>query len=198
MNWKKQLQDLEQAKDWNAAITFMESLIDEHPENMEAYLCMNYLLANLITDERDWDINDEDKFNFFTHLFKKYFDESYIKFSDNAEYLFFTAQTYSIVDWCVGKGNKDYMPLFEKAIALDPDNLFYKQVYLQHIWGSSPMKEPRDIEFAKKVLAQDPSIKKIFDEKGALGERIWWNLIYNSRAVLGLPKYSEEEMASWK
>ena len=48
MDWKKQLQELENAKAWDKAIVFMEKFIHEHPDNMEAYLFMNYfyLLGN--------------------------------------------------------------------------------------------------------------------------------------------------------
>lgn len=202
MDWKKQLHDLEQAKDWDAAIAFMEKFIHAHPDNMEAYLFLNYLLANMISEEQGWGIGDENRRNYIVDLLVKYIDESYEKFSNNPDYLFYTAVICGYADWYLSwylrDENKDYKAMFAKAIALEPDNLFYRQIYLQHISGSTPDKEERDIKFAKKVLAQDPSIKKIFDEKGALGEFVWGDLICNSRAVLGLPKYSDEEIASWK
>ncbi len=202
MNWKEQLHALEQAKSWDAAIIFMEKFIHEHPDNMEAYLFLNYLLANMISEEQGWGLGDENRRNYIVDLLVKYTDESYEKFSNKSDYLFYTAVIYGYADWYLSwylrNENKDYKAMFEKAIALEPDNLFYKQIYLQHISGSIPDKEERDIEFAKKVLAQDPSIKKIFDEKGALGESVWWSLTHNSREVLGLPRYSDEEIASWK
>ncbi|MBS1987212.1 hypothetical protein JST99_04745 [Candidatus Dependentiae bacterium] len=202
MNWKKKLHELEEAKSWMEAIEFMQRTINEHPDSVDAYLFLNYLLANMISEEQGWGMGDENKRNYIVDLLIKYIDESYEKFSHNAEYLFYTAKICGYADWYLSwylrDENRDYKAMFEKAIELDPDNLFYKQIYLTHIYESTPMKEPRDIEFAKKVLAQDPSIKKIFDEKGALGESVWWSLTYNSREVLGLPRYSDEEIASWK
>ncbi len=98
MNWKEQLHDLEQAKDWDAAIAFMEKFIQEQPDNMEAYLFINYLLANLITEEQDWDLHNEDTWNHVVDLLKKYLEESYGKFSNNPEYLFYTAKICGYVD----------------------------------------------------------------------------------------------------
>ena len=202
MNWKKHLQDLEQSKSWDAAIGFMEKFIHENPDNMEAYLFLNYLLANMISEEQNWGIADENRRNYVVDLLIKYIDESYEKFSNNPEYLFYTAKICGYVDWYLswylGDKNRDYKAMFEKAIELAPDNLFYKQVYLQHIWGSTPMKKPCDIDFAKRVLEKDPSIKKIFDEKGALGKAVWSNLECSSRVVLGLPAFSYNNLDNYE
>ncbi len=77
--------------------------------------------------------------------------------------------------------------MFEKAIALEPNNIFYKQIYLQHLPNSAPLTGEPYIEFAKKIVAHDPEIEKVFAEKGALGESVRSSLEYSSRKILGLP-----------
>ena len=77
MNWKKKLHELEQTRSWMEAIEFMKKTIDEHPDSMDAYLFMNYLLANLISEEHDWDLKNEDTWNYVVDLLIKYLDESY-------------------------------------------------------------------------------------------------------------------------
>ena len=78
----------EQQKEWDTAIQYMESVIDQHPNDMDAYLSINYLLMNLLVEE---DYNSE-KHDYYAALLKKYFDISYAKFSDNPEYLYYSAR----------------------------------------------------------------------------------------------------------
>ena len=84
MNWEEQLAKLEQRKDWKSAIVLMQETINQNSNSVDAYLIMNYLLMNLLVEEQ-YEPNDH---NYYAGLLKKYFIESYAKFSDNPEYLF--------------------------------------------------------------------------------------------------------------
>ncbi len=58
MEWKIQLCKLEKAKQWDKAITFMQKVITQKPDDIDAYLFMEYLLMNLLVEE-DYDRSQE-------------------------------------------------------------------------------------------------------------------------------------------
>src|ERR1700733_75400 len=98
MTWKEELKELEQSKQWPLAIAVMQQVIAEHPKDVDAYLFMNYLLVNLLTNE-DYDENKQDQ---YTHLLHDYVEESSAKFARNAEYQFYTGITAAMSDTYVG------------------------------------------------------------------------------------------------
>lgn len=165
MNWKAQLRVLENAKQWDAAIDFMKNIIKEHPNDMDAYIFMNYLLMNLVVEE-DYDRSKQDN---YIALIKWYFDESYAKFSDNPEYLYITAKTAVMCESFYGISVKDYEKMIEKAKDLDPNNLVYKENYY---WGLSKIdpKNPELIAYAKLILSANSPIREQLKSKGAVGE----------------------------
>lgn len=88
MHWKNQLRQLEQLQEWDFAIDLMRQVIDEKLDELDAYLSMNYLLMNLLVEEK----HDETKHDYYENLLERYFTELYTKFSTNAEYLFYTGK----------------------------------------------------------------------------------------------------------
>lgn len=165
MNWKIQLALFEQNKEWDAAIEFMQQVIRENPNDMDAYLLMNYLLMNLLVEE-DY---DKSKDQYYTTLIKWYFDESYSKFSENAEYLYLTAKTAVMAEWYFGISQEDYLEMIEKAKKMDPDNLVYKENYYWHLKEKNP-NDSELLEFAQLTLNDNSPIQKQLELKGALGE----------------------------
>lgn len=164
MNWKEKLKILDQKKEWDAAIEFMEHVIEQNPDDMDVYIALNYFFMNLITEE-DY---SNSKFHDYTNLARHYFDESYERFSENAEYLFFSAATMAIADWYMDIGMDRVHEMFKRALSLEPNNLLYQ-------WGVAGigLKYPDNIKAgnvcAKKVL-ENSSIVAFLKSKGAMGE----------------------------
>lgn len=46
MNWRQCLLDLEHQKRWDDAIEYIEDIIEANPNDMDAYIYMNFLLMN--------------------------------------------------------------------------------------------------------------------------------------------------------
>lgn len=125
MNWKKTLISLEKAKAWDEAIEFMQKIISENPDDLDAYIGINYLLMNLLVEE-DY---DTDKHKYYAKLTKQYFLESYAKFSDNAEYLFYTGLTGCMSEWFFGLEREQVKSMMKKALYLEPENIIYQWIY---------------------------------------------------------------------
>lgn len=163
--WKEHLRTLEKAKKWDEAIEFMKGVIQKNPDDMDAYIFMNFLLMNLLVEE-DYDKRKEKEYE---TLLKWYFDESYAKFSYNAEYLFFTAITAVMSEWNFGIDVKDYEEMFKKAHQLDPGNPLYLDFYYLNLWPEDA-HNPDLLNFARLILSENSPIKKQLKNMGALGE----------------------------
>jgi hypothetical protein len=165
MNWKEKLRKLEINKQWDDAITFMESVIKQNPNDMDAYIFMNYLLMNLLAEEQ-YDVTKQDHYMMLT---KHYFDESYRKFATNPEYLFFTGITGVMGEWFFGIDN--YQALLEMAFKLAPDNKLYRMVG-EHVYENDSTEQDKQqlLFYAHLVLDPNSSIQKQLKSKGAVGE----------------------------
>lgn len=165
MHWTKQLIALEQNKQWDEAIQFMESHLSNNPNDMDAYIAMNYLLMNLLVEE-DY---DETKTDYYEILIKHYFQESYAQFSHNPEYLYYTGRTAVMSEWYFAIEQADYTIMLKQALNLDPDNMIYQWTY----YGSLARKNSEDetvIAYAKNILDANSPIQKTLQSKGAIGE----------------------------
>jgi hypothetical protein len=165
MYWKEKLKSLEKAKQWDYAIAFMQNIIKENPNDMDAYMCMNYLLMNLLGEE-DY---DDSKLDYYSKLTKWYFDESYTKFSENPEYLYITAKTAVMGPWFFGIDQLDIEKMIEKSQQLDPENLVYKESYY---WDLSEKNSTSKelINYCNIILSEDSVVEKQLKDKGAVGE----------------------------
>ena len=95
MCWREQLKQYEYNKNWNAAIKLMQVVIDDNPNDIDGYLFMNYLLMDILVNE----MYDNSKHDYYADLLKKYFLESYSRFSNNSEYLFYIGFIASMSEW---------------------------------------------------------------------------------------------------
>ena len=165
MEWKKQLDVLEKAKAWDCAIVFMEDIIKKSPNNMDAYIFMNYLLMNLLVEE-DY---DESKYDFYVALAKKYFKESYAKFSDNLEYLYYTGTTAAMSEWFFDISDTQRDEMLEKARRENPE---FPPVKFDYYWNV--FEKDRDnkeaLGYARLTLSEDSPIKKVLEPMGAIGK----------------------------
>ena len=51
MLWQEQLKKLEDAQQWDFAVDLMQEVIAKNPDDMDAYMSMNYLFMNLLVEE---------------------------------------------------------------------------------------------------------------------------------------------------
>ncbi len=180
MTWKEALRQLEYKKDWDTAIEFMQHVIHENPDDMDAYIYMNYLLMNLLVEED----HDCSKHAFYEKLTKHYFDISYAKYSENAEYLFFTALTAVMSEWFWDIEVEDYERMFKKAMELNPDNLVYRRTRIIHLDHKDPANHKELKEYYELVLDENSDLHKTLKSKGAVGAYLLDMTSYGGREFL--------------
>ena len=181
MHWKKILNKLEYHKEWDTAIVFMESILIENPEDLDAYLMFNYLLMNLLVEE-DYDRSSH---KYYTTLLKKTFLESFSKFSNNPEYLFFTGMTAFMSEWYFNIEIEDAENMMQKAMQLEPNNALYQWGYYGLLKVEKNEEDKKKaMPYAKLILDVNSPIKKALETKGSLGEYILEIMSGWSKSVL--------------
>lgn len=181
MNWKDKLRKYENNKKWKLAIELIQNVINEEPNNLDAYLSAIYLLMNILVEE-DYDIKQHD---YYAGLIKKYFIESYSKFSFNSEYLFYIGKIAYMAEWYFDIEIEDAQKMMKEASNLDPTNLLYKWAYYVDLDMRILNNKKNMILYAKQVLSE-PTLKKELKSKGALGKYLLDMLEYWSKEAVSI------------
>lgn len=165
MDWKEHLSIFESSKDWDSAIILLQNTISRDDSNVDAYLRLNYLLMNLLIEEQ----YNQDLHEYYAGLLKKYFDESYSRFCDDPEYLFFIGKIACIAEWYYDIDIEEAQSFIKKAHTLEPQNILYKwAVYNDLDMRDTANKEKMNL-YAKNALS-DAMVRKQLESKGSLGE----------------------------
>lgn len=135
---------------------------------------------NLLVEE-DFDTT---KLDHYMQLTKRYFDESYAKFSNNAEYLFYTGITAVMSEWYFGIDTDDYLAMLDKAIELEPHNPLYQRSYYINLDHHDPKYRQKVYQYAKLVLEKNSPIQKLLSEKGAIGAYLMGLMIYRAKDII--------------
>jgi hypothetical protein len=128
---------------------------------------------NLLVEEQ-YDPNDH---NYFAGLLKKYFIESYAKFSNNPDYLFYIGRIACISEWYFDIEIEEAQKMMKKASELKPDNILYRWANFSDLDMRESSNKEKMILYAKQALSE-PGVKKELKSKGALGKYIWDSLDY--------------------
>ena len=166
MNWKYVLQKLEETNQWDEAIEFMEEVIRDHPNNVDAYLSMNYLLMNLIVEES----YARDRHDYFAQKLEDYYFESSKKFLNNPEYLFFTAITAYMSEWYFELELEEAREMLWRALYMQYTNT----LFMWALYGSLELENPANLKlavpYAKMIGDEQSEIRKQLKLKGSLGK----------------------------
>ena len=162
------------------AIDYMQTVIAENPDGMDAYLSMCYLLMNLLVEE-DY---DESKHDYYAHLCKTYFQESYAKFKENSEYLFFISEIAYMSEWYFDITVEDADKMGYKAMNLEPNNVVYTWYNYMHLdkHDSNDCKKLKD--YVLMILSEDSPVKTILSTKGSLGKCFFDMMTHWARRIL--------------
>lgn len=132
MNWKKQLEEYEDRKDWQSAIEILQKVIDENSDKSEAYTRMIYLLHNILVEEDHSSLD----IHCLENKLKHYYDESVKKFSEDAEYLFFIGKITHIAEWYFGINDRTNaiekstaFSMQKKALEKESNNVLFEWAY---------------------------------------------------------------------
>ena len=107
---------------------------------------------------------------------QKYFAESYVRFSNNPEYLYYAAHILGHIAWYFGASD-DQTDLEQRALRMHYNTILNEMDYYETLYYSEP-KSVDVIKYATDIL-NDPSIQEQLATKGAAGRvcgRKAWSL----------------------
>jgi hypothetical protein len=164
MTWKEQLLNLERTNDWKNTIKFLEQEIRTDLNNVEIYVRVLFLLLDFLVEGK----HSQEEYIYAAAKLKKYFEESYKRFYNNAEYLFFLGYFIVIAEWYFGIDDVTIAyDMRKKAMELEPDNILYEWSY-----RFSDPENQQAIYLAKQLLNHEKSKIKWLQSKGKVGEYI--------------------------
>ena len=155
MNWKEKVYILEKNDDFDVAIFFLKQVIKENPSEVDAYIFILFRLMYCIIENSCYfanvsktlvsEIKKEyyrEKKGDYQDLLFKYFAEGYEKFSDNADFLFYTAEiaciSAALSDIHMGIDAEFINQMMEKAALLDPKNPVFQRQYYTNLSKNNP------------------------------------------------------------
>ncbi|MFZ1677506.1 MAG: hypothetical protein WAT91_09540, partial [Saprospiraceae bacterium] len=140
MNWKRKLSQVEDSIGYETLpyvdainIELFQNIISKFPNEPEVYIRVIYNIHNLLVEGQ----YSSDEHDLLASLLKKYFDDSYKKFSENTEYLFFIGKILYIAEWYFGLDD-DLKPMEmrlafkmqKKAFEKEPHNILFEWAYI--------------------------------------------------------------------
>ena len=168
MNWKQQLKYLEDSEKYEEAVIFMEKIINEDPDDVDRYIFMLYLLVDFVMEPHSQKVEDIKYNSYWQNLAKKYFLESYEKFSKHqdkrtrCDYLFFVGHIG--VTGCYMCGMDEYLPnqMIEAAKTEDPDYPVYR------------IDDRNDLTIRKMLFDPQSLLRKALRNKGSVGRNLFY------------------------
>lgn len=162
--WKNQIIQFENSGDIKSAIELVCQTANNSPEEVELYLRTMFMMLDFLVEGH----HSEEKNHYFSKKLKSYFDDSYEKFSENAEYLAFTGMMITKAEWYFDKSFDDGIKMIKKAVEIEPHNICYQCLY--YIFEDQRPEVNPKVKF--KVLGRffaEESNKKWLESKGLLG-----------------------------
>lgn len=166
MQWQQPLRKLEQSKQWDEAIAFMQNVIQKNPDDVNAHIAMNYLLMNTLVEEHP----NKNQRRRYEELILNYFQDSFSKFNKNAEYLFYTGIMSHISEWYFDIDIEEGMDMITTALNFEPNNVLYSWGYYVYLNMSNMDNQLRALPYAEKILQNELSLKDKLKAKGAIGD----------------------------
>lgn len=164
MNWREELAYLRERKPWSEVLIFLEKTADENPDNVEVYVETIYFLLELLLE--DSGINFEVEGDKIADILKAFFEKSYKRFSENAEFLFFIGYFMALAEWYFGQNDLQLSKQMQKkAIEIEPENILYE-------WSYKFSTNDRSAYELSKQLLSDSEKMKWLEMKGVAGEYI--------------------------
>lgn len=147
-NWESQL-SLISEKSWTDAIIYMESVVEELPNDKIAHVNLLFLIVYFLI-HGDYTLEEHD---IYTIKLQEYHKKSYHKFSTDNEYLFFLSVLISISEWHFEVTDLSTSQVIIEQLNDKTDNTLYKW------WLSKKNMDSKDLKTQTRYL----------ESKGLLG-----------------------------
>ncbi|MCM1501397.1 MAG: hypothetical protein NC115_01865 [Bacteroidales bacterium] len=158
MNWKEELQNCIDNKDWDRAMAMMQDVLVSENYSIDAYLNYFFIFEEMVTfpsvDFKTILIDKAERFVLPLHK------ESMNRYSENAEYLFWHGFMMIRTNWLCNPDDSESERMLRKAYMMEPKNKLYA-------WAASEDKDERRRYEAE--IINDHVIMENILKKGPVG-----------------------------
>jgi hypothetical protein len=166
MNWENEMVSIEQMNDWKAAIHLVDGIDEDEPS---VYLRAMFLLLDLLVEGQ----YGEEEHDYAAKKLKEIFDESNRKFSNNAEFLFFSGIMAYVGEWYFGMESVEpATSMLENAMNTEPNNTLYKWGYYSRIDQRPERNTDLKLQLSEQLLFKETSKLDWLKRKGLLGKYV--------------------------
>lgn len=181
MSWKSKITSIEQSNDWRSAIELLEKQNGDTPE---IYLRVMFLLLDFVVEGQ----YTQEEHDYAAEKLREYFYESYEKFSDNPEFLFFIGIMVYIGEWYFGMESVEpATAMLENAMRMKPDDTLYRWGYYSRIDQRPEQNTDLKLQLSEQLLFRETTKLDWLKNKGILG-----------KYILGTLDWTYEELKSFK
>ncbi|MBS1986912.1 hypothetical protein JST99_03205 [Candidatus Dependentiae bacterium] len=183
MHWKQQVQLLEQEASFDIAIFLLEKVVKNNPNDVDAYIFLLFRLREMwlegsvywcnVSKDPLRDVKKEyyaSKRDNYMAAAEKYFAESYHRFSENPEYLYYAAHILGHIAWYFGASDDLQSDLELRAVRMRYNAVLNMIDYYKELYD----KEPNNVDVIKYAasIVNDPSLQEQLATKGAAAEYV--------------------------
>ena len=198
MNWREQVAQLEREGDFDIAVFLLEKVIKENPDEMDAYIILLHrFMDSCLENPCYWSNVSKDPLKEIKEKYyedkigqdyrqraQKCFDESYARFSNNPEYLYYASKLllHAYDFMCLNVKESLLIEMCHKAKAIGYNKCLEER----------NQNDVDDTDWAKRII-NDPSIQKQLATKGAAAEYVLGGKIAWAKHILGEEKKQNKQ-----
>ncbi|UGU17905.1 hypothetical protein LS482_08495 [Sinomicrobium kalidii] len=166
MYWENNMTLIEQMNDWKSAIQLASNINENEPS---VYLRAMFLLLDLLVEGQ----YSQEEHDLAAEKLKEIFDKSNQKFSNNAEFLFFSGIMAYVGEWYFGMESVDpATSMLENAMSIEPNNTLYKWGYYSRIDQRPEKNTDLKLQLSEQLLFNEVSKLDWLKSKGLLGKYV--------------------------
>ena len=189
MNWREQVAQLEREGNFDIAVFLLEKIVKKKPDEMDAYiLLLHRFMDSCLENPCYWSNISKDPLKKIKEEYyedkirqdyrqraQQCFDESYTRFSDNPEYLYYASRLllHAYDFMCLNIKESLLENMYQKA-----KNLGYNRLV-----EAGYSHKPDDVLWAKKIL-DDSSIREQLASKGAAAQYVIGEMVDCAKKIL--------------
>lgn len=165
-DWKEAITILEKNRDWKGAIQLLQN---SEMNDLDLYLRVMFLLAFYLAEEQ----YSSDEYISISNSLKDIYNKASIKFSENSQFLFFTAIIMYLGEWYFGIDDIEIVnQMLKKASEIERFNTLYKWGYYSLIDQRLEINKELKLKLSEQILFNEPVYVNLLKTMGLLGEYI--------------------------
>ena len=156
---------IEQSDNWLGAISLLRN---QEISNVNVTVRGLFVIAYFLVEGQ----YNSSEYKYMTENLQDFYNKAKIKFTNNSQFLFFSAITIYLGEWYFNLEIDIAEQMLEKAKNLEPNNILYEWGYIAYINQNSNVNTKLKLELSEKLLYKTTESLILLQEFGSIGSYI--------------------------